>query len=35
MWMAMATELCVRGLLLLWRQHHSKYMNPELATKKK
>lgn len=26
MWVAMAVELCVRGLLLLWRMHHSKYL---------
>lgn len=25
MWLAMATELCVRGLLMLYRQHTSKY----------
>lgn len=25
MWIAMATELCLRGLLLLWRQKTSKY----------
>lgn len=29
MWIAMATELCVRGLLMLYRQHHSRYLNPE------
>lgn len=28
MWIAMAVELCVRGLLLLYRQLHSKYLNP-------
>ena len=27
MWIAMATELCVRGLLMLYRQHTSKYYN--------
>lgn len=27
MWIAMATELCVRGLLMLYRQHTSKYSN--------
>jgi len=26
MWIAMAIELCVRGLLLLYRQQHSKYL---------
>ncbi len=26
MWMAMATELCMRGLLLLYRLFHSKYL---------
>lgn len=31
MWIAMATELCVRGLLLLYRQMHSKYLKPELS----
>lgn len=25
MWIAMASELCVRGLLMLWRQHTSRY----------
>ena len=25
MWIAMAIELCIRGLLLLYRQHTSKY----------
>ena len=25
MWIAMAVELCVRGLLMLWRQKTSKY----------
>lgn len=29
MWIAMAIELCVRGLILLYRQRHSKYLNPE------
>jgi len=33
MWMAMAVELCVRGLLMLYRQHHSRYLNPELGRK--
>lgn len=33
MWTAMAIELCVRGLLLLYRQLHSKYLKPELAKK--
>ncbi len=27
MWIAMATELCVRGLLMLYRQHTSKFYN--------
>ena len=27
MWLAMASELCVRGLLMLYRQHTSKYYN--------
>ncbi len=26
MWFAMAVELCVRGLLLLWRMRHSNYL---------
>lgn len=30
MWIAMATELCVRGLILLHRQLHSKYLKPDL-----
>ena len=25
MWIAMAIELCVRGLLMLYRQHTTKY----------
>lgn len=29
MWIAMATELCVRGLILLYRQLHSKYLKPK------
>jgi putative MATE family efflux protein len=29
MWIAMAVELCVRGLLLLHRQIRSKYLHPE------
>ena len=29
MWIAMAVELCVRGLLLLYRQIRSKYLHPE------
>lgn len=33
MWMAMAFELCVRGLLLLYRQLHSRYLNPALPRK--
>lgn len=28
MWIAMAIELCVRGLVLLYRQLHSKYLKP-------
>jgi len=28
MWTAMAVELCVRGLLLLFRQIRSKYLHP-------
>ena len=35
MWIAMAVELCVRGLLLLYRQMHSKYLKPELAEKRR
>lgn len=33
MWTAMATELCVRGLLLLYRQMHSKYLRPDVIVK--
>ena len=33
MWIAMAIELCVRGLLLLYRQQHSKYLKPKGAEK--
>ncbi len=32
MWIAMATELCVRGLLMLCRLVRSKYMRPDLNT---
>ena len=32
-WIAMAVELCVRGLLLLYRQQHSKFLNPVSAVK--
>ena len=28
MWIAMAVELCVRGLLILYRQKTSKYYHP-------
>jgi len=31
MWIAMAAELCVRGLLLLYRQLHSRYLRPDNA----
>lgn len=33
MWIAMAVELCVRGLLLLYRQHSSKYYSSSLNTR--
>ncbi|HHX20431.1 MAG TPA: MATE family efflux transporter, partial [Clostridiales bacterium] len=32
MWIAMAAELCVRGLLMLCRLMRSKYMRPDLNT---
>ena len=32
MWIAMAVELCMRGLLLLCRQLRSKYLNPNKCT---
>ena len=31
MWIAMAVELCIRGLLLLYRQKTSKYYRPKAA----
>lgn len=31
MWIAMAVELCIRGLLMLTRQLRSRYLRPELA----
>ncbi len=31
MWIAMAVELCIRGLLLLYRQKTSKYYCPKAA----
>lgn len=31
-WIAMAMELCVRGLLMLYRQLHSHYLNPQEET---
>mgnify|MGYP000827611627 CR=1 FL=1 len=30
-WIAMAVELCIRGLLLLYRQKTSKYYRPTAA----
>jgi Na+-driven multidrug efflux pump len=32
MWIAMASELCVRGLLMLCRLMRSKHMRPDLNT---
>ena len=35
MWIAMATELCFRGLILLHRQLHSKYLKKDLLAENK
>ncbi len=35
MWIAMAIELCARGLILLYRQLHSKYLKKDLLAENK